>query len=164
MATEGQREGALTSTRRTARNWWRKMKQKAVCCGWCAINTASWRSFHAHWSRSLFKNCCSLGPDRIWVILNPQRSFPPRNHLVSHPLLYLPKDTSTSNRCFSTVILQPRWNEECVDVRRWATHSNQNQKGTQEEYRVMSLKIVLKASLSGPDRVERCSSKREFAN
>lgn len=57
------REEALRLAPR-GREWKKWMKQKAVCCSLCVINAAGWGSFHAHWSRSLCRNCCLLGPDR----------------------------------------------------------------------------------------------------
>lgn len=91
------------------------MNQKRCLLKLMCDKYASWGSFHAHWSRSLFRNSCFLGPDWTRIGLHTTNSvcfF--QNHLVSHPLLHVPKDILALNSCFSTVISQPKPHGWCV--------------------------------------------------
>lgn len=80
MATKWLRGGDQIGTRRRLKEGKQRMKQKAVCWAWCVINAASWGSFHAHWSRSLFRDRCLLGHARPCIGLHATNTvhFPPK--------------------------------------------------------------------------------------
>lgn len=51
--------------------------------GRSVMNAASWRSFHARWSRTLFQKRCSDRP-RVWFTCN-QQCLAHQNHLTTPP-------------------------------------------------------------------------------